>query len=483
MSFLTEDNLYNRTMTKVFDLCMLSVITVICCIPVFTSGAALTSMYAVMMKMSNDIEGPVLASYVKEFKGNLKDSFWGSIIIVITIMLLIFDLSMWTQNEIENRSFFYGLTLAVLIMFVTTVDWYLVVRARFFEDAARAYGNALRFAVVYFPITVVSGVYTAFVAWTIMHYPVLLMFFPVGGAAILFYPKALLMGSRLDRYIDDKGLVPECDDGDDDDWEFPEGDVYDSEPEHSEKKESVEDLDENEQKREKVNVRDLKEEKNEWSKMPVKDKISYSVYNHMAGIVLGMTVLFLTAGLAFHFVFNGEVCGFNIAVVNGYSEVSDSDLSEKLNDLYDFDGKKKYAYVDTQYQLSYEADGINVENPAANNSFFDKYFLNIRTGAMDAAIIPKSFYEYCNSMGNIFYEVEYVLTKDQVKMLQNRFVTGTTDEGDFVTGINIGGCKYLNESGIAFVDTNMDDSYILVFPVNGTHLEECREFVDYIGIE
>jgi hypothetical protein len=73
MGFLTGDNIYNRLMTKIFDLCLLSILTTICCLPILTAGSALTSMYAVMMKMSKNIEGTIISSYFKEFKSNLKN--------------------------------------------------------------------------------------------------------------------------------------------------------------------------------------------------------------------------------------------------------------------------------------------------------------------------------------------------------------------------------------------------------------------------
>jgi hypothetical protein len=78
--------MYNRAMTKVFDLCLLSILTAICCIPIVTIGAAVSAMYAVMMKMSKNIEGPIIASYFKELKQNLKGSIPGSVIFMAGVV-------------------------------------------------------------------------------------------------------------------------------------------------------------------------------------------------------------------------------------------------------------------------------------------------------------------------------------------------------------------------------------------------------------
>ena len=119
MSFISGDNAYNRTLTKAFDLCCLSVLTTIFCIPVFTSGAALTSMYAVMMKLRKGIEGGIVSSFIKEFKLNFKGSVAGSLIYVAGMLLFSFDLVTWTQNEVSSRSIWYGATLVVLLFFLT----------------------------------------------------------------------------------------------------------------------------------------------------------------------------------------------------------------------------------------------------------------------------------------------------------------------------------------------------------------------------
>lgn len=478
MGFLTEDNLYNRTMTKVFDLCLLSILTTLSCMPIITIGASITSMYAVMMKMSKNIEGPIIASFIKELKQNFKESIFGSFCFLIGLVILSFDLLAWTQNEIEGRSLYYGFTLIVVLLFMSVADWYFAVRARFEENTFHAINNAIRFAVVFLPVTVICGLYTFFIIWIFTRYAILLMFFPLAGFALLCYPKALLIGKKIDYYIEDKGLTPEYEKKDCDFWELSESDdiekiTTDNNTDYMDKESEEEEKDDE----------NLCDEKNEWDNMPFKDKISYILYNHTAGIVFGIFAICLIVGLGYHFIFNGNNCCFNLAVVNGYTSESDIKLSEKLDKVFGYDGSKEYTYVDTEYQVSYEYDEVNIENTAADNSFYDKFFLNIRTGQIDAAIVPKSFFDYCNSLGNVFYDVEYVLSDEQSEKLKERFIAGKTDDGEFVNGIEIGECNYLEETGITFVDVNSDDSYILVFPINGSHIRKCKEFVDYIGIE
>lgn len=459
MGFLTGDNIYNRLMTKIFDLCLLSILTTICCLPILTAGSALTSMYAVMMKMSKNIEGPIISSYFKEFKSNLKNSFGGSIVLVAGIVILTLDLTLWTQNEVEGRSLFYGLTITLIVLFLSINDWYLAIRARFNESTLQAYVNAIKFGIVFLPVTLMNGVFSVLFVFLVTRYAFLIFFIPLVGIAVLFYPKAILMGKKIDKYIIDKKLVPVNEEVSEISADNEESSAASTSSAAS---------------------ADKTDNRSDWKKLRFSDKISYILYNHIAEIVFFLLLVFIIGGIGANYFFGKDTCKFNLAVVNSYTDKSDMSLSDELNAYYEFDGKKKYAKCDTAYQISYQYNDKIIENPAAETSFFDKFFLNIRNGLIDAAIIPESFYEYCNTQGDIFYDVEYVLSKEQASEYRDLFISATTEEGVFVNGIIIDDCDYLKKSGLKFLDVNSSDSYVLVFPITGGNLEECRRFVDYI---
>ena len=79
-------------MTKIFDLVVISVLTLLCCAPVVTAGAALTSACGIFMKMSKDREGGILKGYFKDFKMNLKESFGGWFVNLLLAAIIFADL-------------------------------------------------------------------------------------------------------------------------------------------------------------------------------------------------------------------------------------------------------------------------------------------------------------------------------------------------------------------------------------------------------
>lgn len=479
-SFFTADNLWNRILTKVFDLCLLNLLTFLCCVPIVTAGASLTAMYAVMMKMAKNEEGPIIKSFMKEFKSNIRGSFGGWLLILAGFILLLVDLALWTQNEVEYRSLFYGLTVAMVLALCAFADWYFAIRARFEETSVSALKNAAKFELVYLPVSVLMGAYTVGMVFLLLHFPMFAVLVPLAGLALLGYPKAIYIRAKFDRYIEENEM------------EIP---LEEEEEENG----SVEETEE----REKEAVTDKKEEKEAgtdetaepyglkqrfrlWKKtetekmagMTGREKWDYILTYYRAWLLTIVLVIAAAAGTAYHFVFNNAKCEFSCALVNGYMEKGDVAFSEELDEYFGFQSRKEYAYFDTAYQIAYPG----VDNEAADTSFYEKFFLNIRTGSLDVAIVPESFLEYCNTVERVFYDVTEVLSEEQLKTWEPYFVTGKDEEGnEYICGIDISHLKFLQEENISFVNDNAGEKVILTFPCNSEHRENCQKFLELLG--
>lgn len=452
-SFFTADNLWNRILTKVFDLCLLNLLAFLCCVPIVTAGASLTAMYAVMMKMAKNEEGPIIKSFMKEFKSNIRGSFGGWLLILVGFILLLADLSLWTQNEVEYRSLFYGLTAAMVLALCAFADWYFAIRAKFEETSRSALKNAAKFELVYLPVSVLMGVYTMGMVFLLMHFPMFSILVPLAGLSLLGYPKAVYIRGKFDRYIEKNGLdVPvEEEETDDtaDETEEPFG----------------------------WKQRFRLWKKNETEKMAgmtKKEKRNYILTYYRGWLVSIILVLVVAVGISYHFIFNNAKCSFSCALVNGYMEKGDTVFSEELDDYFGFQPRKEYAYFDTEYQIAYPG----VDNAAADTSFYEKFFLNIRVGSLDAAIIPESFLEYCNTVERVFYDVTEILSEEQIKEWEPYFITGKDETGnEYICGIDISRLKFLEKENICFVNDNTGEPAILVFPYNSGHRENCQKFL------
>ena len=64
------DNPIWRFIGKFWDLLIIHILWVICCIPIVTVGAATTAMYYVTLRLVRDDDGYTIRSFFKSFKKN-----------------------------------------------------------------------------------------------------------------------------------------------------------------------------------------------------------------------------------------------------------------------------------------------------------------------------------------------------------------------------------------------------------------------------
>lgn len=105
MLFCRDSPLW-RALTKVVDLIWLNILFVICCIPVFTVGAALSAMYSVTLKMCVNEEGAISQDFFKAFRENFKQAtiLWG-IMLGIGIFLIADFLMVPLLGSITTRAY------------------------------------------------------------------------------------------------------------------------------------------------------------------------------------------------------------------------------------------------------------------------------------------------------------------------------------------------------------------------------------------
>ena len=126
--------------------------------------------------------------------------------ILAVFILLLFDLSLWTNAQVQYRSLFYGLTVAMLVALCAVSDWYFALRAKFENTPKESMKNAAKFAMVFFPASVLMGAYTIGIVVLLMHFPAFVTMLPIMGLAVLMYPKALYIRKKFDDYIEERGI-------------------------------------------------------------------------------------------------------------------------------------------------------------------------------------------------------------------------------------------------------------------------------------
>jgi len=195
-------------------------------------------------------------------------------------------------------------------------------------------------------------------------------------------------------------------------------------------------------------------------------KAEYIITYYWYHILIVLILLVIAGITVYHVVWGSREKLFSLAIVNQQTDYErDSKISSQFAESAGISSKD--VFTDSSYLLSYggiEPDGIK-------ESSFEKFFFGWQAGALDAVIMPESFFKYCIENNGEFIKIEE-LAPDISSRNGKEFLY--MYNGDF-TGIYIEKTKIAGD--FIFEST---DPVILVFLKNSRHLKECREFIRFI---
>lgn len=149
------DNPFFRALGRVADLMILNITFLICCIPIVTIGAALTGMYYVTLKMSENEEGYIFKGFLKSFRQNFKQATVIWLILLVLGSLLGLDLYILSQMEGTVGTVLTVIITALAFLYVIELVYVFPTLARFFNSTKNTMKNAFIMSIADFPRTIV----------------------------------------------------------------------------------------------------------------------------------------------------------------------------------------------------------------------------------------------------------------------------------------------------------------------------------------
>jgi len=150
--FFDMDKPLMRGLSTVTDLIILNFLTALCCLPIFTVGAAFSALYSVSVRIVRNEEGSIVKDYFRAFRSNFKKStlIWIPMLLIGGILTL--DALYITGNEVSGILWIpFFLLLAALLASGTYIFGIL---ARF-DTSLR---NALRNSILLFFLNPLSSI-------------------------------------------------------------------------------------------------------------------------------------------------------------------------------------------------------------------------------------------------------------------------------------------------------------------------------------
>lgn len=201
------DNPFFRFVGKVTDLVWLNILTLICCIPLFTAGAAFSAMYHVLIKMALHEDGVITKAFFKAFKDNFKNATIVFVPCILIFLVLFCNMYLIYQGILSGFGNLYiavGISIGIIaIAVIMFLNYYLPLIARYDNGIKQTVKNAALLIIAFFPRSLCMLIIWLFpiALMTISDY--FLIFWFIYGFSLPGFFNSMLLGQIFNK-IDDK---------------------------------------------------------------------------------------------------------------------------------------------------------------------------------------------------------------------------------------------------------------------------------------
>ena len=158
MKLFDLDSPVMRFLSKMADLMILNILTMICCLPLFTAGAAFTALHYVCLKMVRNEEGYIAKSYFKAFKENFKQATIIWLIFLVGFGILVGDYYIIIKGQIAIPSFVKFVIGFAIAFVVLAANFVFAAQAKFANTVKQTIKNAFAMGIIQFPKSIVMTV-------------------------------------------------------------------------------------------------------------------------------------------------------------------------------------------------------------------------------------------------------------------------------------------------------------------------------------
>ncbi len=175
MNLFNPENPGMRFLSKLFDLIVLNVLFVICCLPIITIGASITAMYSVSLKMVRNEEGYIVKSFFASFKAVFKTATFLWIPILFVGGFFCADLYI-IHNLLDPAFLFLRYPVMCLLIILACGYLYLFPLLSYYQcPTKQLVKNAFLLSLGHLPTTVVILCLHIFVLILVTYIPALLV--------------------------------------------------------------------------------------------------------------------------------------------------------------------------------------------------------------------------------------------------------------------------------------------------------------------
>lgn len=153
------DNAFWRFMGRIGDFILLSILFLLCSIPVFTFGAALCAVYSVVFSIIEMRDSGIVKGYIKGIKQNFKHGIILSVIFIILFGVLYADIKIFAAMKLPQIVYyiFLGSVFFAFIIVISIFIYIFPLEARYTNTLRAQFKNAFILSFKNLPKTILMA--------------------------------------------------------------------------------------------------------------------------------------------------------------------------------------------------------------------------------------------------------------------------------------------------------------------------------------
>ncbi len=212
-SVFSPDSIFIRTLTRISDVFILSIIYIISCIPIITIGAATTALYYTAITSISREDGYIFKMYCKSFKQNFKQSTVIWLITAIVGIVLTTDVYfwfvLWTEDQKKIAQPLLFISVVLLILYILILTYVFPLQAKFDNKITVTFRNAFLLSIKYFPQTLLLIIIPCMILSLIFITGYGLLLILILGAGTAAFLQAFIYRSIFKHYIPKEDVITE----------------------------------------------------------------------------------------------------------------------------------------------------------------------------------------------------------------------------------------------------------------------------------
>lgn len=162
------DGPVGRALSRFTDLLTLSVLWIVCSIPLVTLGASTTALYTMTLRIVRNEEGKISDGFLRAFKENFKNATIIHLILAAFTFLISFYVTVIGVLPEGMQTFFYGASLLFILLLLMEIQFVYPVQARFENTIWNVMKIAWLMAAGHLPVFLLTVLITGLPVWTLL---------------------------------------------------------------------------------------------------------------------------------------------------------------------------------------------------------------------------------------------------------------------------------------------------------------------------